>query len=113
MRPRVLIADGDGLLLAACRAFLAAEGVEADTVTNAPDCLAALRGPSPALLVLDPAFPDAGSVLAAAAGRGVPVLLLTADPAVAARRPADCAVMLKPVVPALLAGYVREVSAWD
>ena len=87
MRPRVLIADPDELLLAAYRAFLTTEGIEAVTVTNGPDCLAALRESPPA------------------------VLIVTSNPArvTAAARPTDYALLIKPVAPALLARIVRTL----
>jgi DNA-binding NtrC family response regulator len=115
MRPRVLIADPDELLLAAYRAFLTTEGIEAVTVTNGPDCLAALRESPPAVLILDPELPAGSDVLELLARGGdvpaVPVLIVTSNPArvTAAARPTDYALLIKPVAPALLARIVRTL----
>jgi len=53
MKPHVLIAETDSLHAAACRAFLAVEGVECEVVSTGLDCLAAIRNQCPDVLLLD------------------------------------------------------------
>jgi DNA-binding response OmpR family regulator len=118
MKPRVVIADRDPLLLATYRAFLAAEGFDVVTARTGLECLEALRRGSLAACILDPDLPWG-------TGLGVlevlreehlpcpPVLLLTSNPALvteAAVPVRDYAVMLKPVCPATVAGVVRTLA---
>jgi DNA-binding NarL/FixJ family response regulator len=118
MKLRILIAEPDELLLAAYRAFLAAEGVEVLAVTNVPDCLVMLRKEAPDLLILDPepaweAGAEMNALLGEAKGRpAVPVLLLTSHPEKAAEAayPARCGILIKPVPPALVACIVRTLA---
>jgi DNA-binding response OmpR family regulator len=118
MRLRVLIADPDKLLLAAYRAFLAAEGVQVVTVANGPDCLAALRQATPDVLILDPELPgEAGVGIMRRMREGdvpaVPVLVLTAHPEVISEGGApshDYALLLKPVRSATVIGVIRSLA---
>jgi CheY-like chemotaxis protein len=103
------------LLLAAYRAFLAAEGVQTTTATNGPDCLAALCRGLPDVLIIDPELlGDAGAGILARLGQAdlppVPALILTTHPDEVARTPSplpDSMLLLKPVPPAMLAGLIR------
>jgi DNA-binding NtrC family response regulator len=60
MAIRVLIADPDRTLLAAYQARLSQEGFEVRTATNGVDCLDALNGFEPDVLVLEPEMPWGG-----------------------------------------------------
>ncbi len=53
MKPQVLIAETDSLHAAACRAFLAVEGVDCQVVSTGLECLEALRRQCPDVLLLD------------------------------------------------------------
>ena len=119
MRLRVLIAGLDELLLAAYRAFLAAEGVEIITVTNGRDCLASLQRFLPDVLIIDlelPWEPGTGIKALVNEGKGlpaVPVLFLTSRPEKVAEIPAhmaSCRFMIKPVPPATVASVVRTLA---
>ena len=119
VRPRVLIADADELLLAACRAFLAAEGFDTATAASAPDCLDALRRDPPDLLLVDSELPQGSRVLARVREDpdlpAVPVLILTGQPAplIEMGPPARCALMIKPISPSAVAQLVRSLGEWD
>jgi DNA-binding response OmpR family regulator len=116
---KVLIADPDELLTAACRAFLAAEGIEVVTVTNLPDCRAALRRAAPDLFILDPEVAwQSGAEIQELLGDDVerlaiPVLLLTSRPEKVAQEhhSAHCGLLIKPVSPAAVARLVRALAA--
>ena len=56
MRPTVLIADTDELLVAAYRAFLVVEGFQVNWVTDGVSCLKSLRQQPPEALILDADF---------------------------------------------------------
>lgn len=118
MRPRVLIADPDDLMLAAYEAFLAGEGFLIQTVSTALDCLTALREAPPDLLVIDPDLPW-GS------GMGVLVLMeqepdLPCVPAIILARQIEpvlhkgpllreYAILLKPTSPGIVAAAIRQI----
>lgn len=86
MRPTVLIADADELLVAAYRAFFVVEGFQVRWVTNGIDCLESLRHYPPQALIVDAELPWGGSsgvleVMGQDPGIAfVPVVLLTARP---------------------------------
>jgi DNA-binding response OmpR family regulator len=114
----VLLADRDGVLVAAYEAFLAAEGFRVAAVTTAADCLRELRSDPPRLLVLDPVLlrGDRGALARLAEAPDtppVPVLVLTERPEdvlgeLVPSRPA--AVVIKPFAPAALASLVRSLG---
>jgi DNA-binding response OmpR family regulator len=123
MKMRVVIADRDEMLLAAYRAFLAAEGFEVATATSGAACLEALRQDETTVFVLDPDPPwDSGlGVLAKLREEKLScphVLLLTANPSLVAESVVpdrDYALMIKPVPPATVASIVRGLTDgnWD
>lgn len=119
MRLRVLIADPDKLLLAVYRALLAATGVEVITASNGRDCLAALRGAAPDLLVIDNDAPwNSGDEIAtllddAVANWPVAVLLVTADLekfTAANTSSPGYRLLIKPVRPATVADVIRTLA---
>ena len=118
MRSQVVIADSDEMLLAAYRAFLAAEGFDAVTVTNGLDCLGALKKNDPCLLVIDPDIPWGGGWIVAMMREHadlpvVPVLFLTSRPesvTEAVLPPSRYAILLKPVAPTTVASFVRTLA---
>jgi DNA-binding response OmpR family regulator len=117
MRPRVLIAAPDPLLLAAYRVFLAPEGVEVVTAATRSECLAALQGTRPDLLILDAQLlnettGDAPELFGQTGEPAIPLLILTADPEAWTWRevpPVDYGLLIKPVGPAALAGLIHAV----
>jgi DNA-binding response OmpR family regulator len=114
----VVIADRDELLLAAYRAFLAAEGFEAVAPGSDAACFDALRQGDAAAFVVDADLPrESGlEILAKLRAEAVscpPVLLLASEPASIADTPMpvrDYALLLKPVSPATVAGVVRALA---
>lgn len=119
MKPQVLIADPDELLLAAYRAFLVAEGFEVIAVTSGLACIEVLRRRSVIALILDSELPWGSGV-------GVldllkqerislpPVLLLTSRPAriVESTIPVrDYALLIKPVAPSTVAHVVSTLAS--
>jgi DNA-binding response OmpR family regulator len=119
MRSRIVIADSDELLLAVYRAFLAAEGYDAITVTNGLDCLEALKKTETCMLVIDPEIPWGGDGIAALMREdsdlpAVPVLFLTRRPEAVteASLPASrYAILMKPVAPAIVCRIVHALAA--
>jgi DNA-binding NtrC family response regulator len=119
MRSRVVIADADELLSAVYRAFLAAEGYDAETVNNGLDCLQAMKKAETCMLVIDPEIPWGGGGIAALLGEdaelpAVPVLFLTRHlEAVteASLPPSRYAILMKPVAPAMVCNIVRTLKA--
>jgi DNA-binding response OmpR family regulator len=111
MKPRVLLAEADGLHAAACRAFLSAEGVECHVVASGLDCLAYLRQSRPEVLVLDADLPW-GSGLGELTGlreeglADLPVVLLTDRPGRLAEEMSGAVVLLKPVTPLRLTATI-------
>jgi CheY-like chemotaxis protein len=118
MRPTVLIADADELLVAAYRAFFVVEGFQVDWVTNGLDCLNSLRQRSPQALILDAELPwGASSGVLEVMSQDptivfVPVVILTARPdALPAPASGHCTpvTLFKPVVPASIALMLRHL----
>jgi DNA-binding response OmpR family regulator len=118
MRSQVVIADSDRMLLAVYKAFLAAEGFDAITVTNGLDCLEALKKVGPCLLVIDPDIPWGGGGIVAMMREQtdlpvVPVLFLTSRPEAvteAVLPPSRYAILIKPVAPTTVASFVRTLA---
>lgn len=117
MRSRVVVADANEMLLAACRAFLTAEGFEVVTVTNGLDCLEALRHGDPCALVIDPEIPWGGfGVLnlmhEASDVPSVPVLILTSHPELITESvlpSVEYTLLIKPVTPSTVARFVQTL----
>ncbi len=111
MKPRVVIADANELLLSAYRAFLVAEGFEVIAVTDGLACIDVLRRQNVTALILDSDLPWGSGlgVLEVMHEEGIPlplVLLLASQPARIADSAfsiRDYALMIKPVPPAAVA----------
>jgi DNA-binding response OmpR family regulator len=123
MRLRLLIAAADTLLLSVYQAFLVDEAIEMRTATTAADCLDQVRSWTPDVLVLDedllwPCGKSGLDRLREDPGLPpVPVLLLASPPGIPGEEAMpirDCALLLKPVRPMVLAGVIRILadSAW-
>jgi DNA-binding NtrC family response regulator len=118
MRSRVVIADTDQMLLAAYRAFLAAEGYDTVTVSNGLDCLEALKEADTSILVIDPEIPWGGGGIAALMREQtdlpvVPVLFLTSHPEAVTEAilpPSRYAILLKPVAPSTVARLIHTLA---
>jgi DNA-binding response OmpR family regulator len=118
MRPTVLIADTDELLVAAYRAFLVVEGFQVNWVTDGVSCLKSLRQQPPEALILDAELPWGGSSGVLEIMRQdssiafVPVVLLTAQPSALTSPSAGVnspVTLLKPVVPSSIAVLLRNL----
>ena len=115
---RVLIADPDPLLLAACRIFLVGQAIDLTAVTIASECWALAQDRPPDLLIIDPELPGFHLKDVLPTGRpgrepAQPPLLLLVRPELLPEqvpcRP-DMAILLKPVPPALLALIIGTVA---
>jgi DNA-binding response OmpR family regulator len=113
-KPRVVLAEGDALHAAACRAFLVAEGIDCKIAISSLDCLEHLRQGRPDVLVLDADLPW-GSVLGAEGKLDqVPVLVLADRPGLQRDRgliAGESAFLLKPVSPVALTATVTGILA--
>jgi DNA-binding response OmpR family regulator len=118
MRPTVLVADTDELLVAAYRAFFVVEGFQVNWVTDGVSCLESLRQHPPEVLILDAELPWGGSSGVLEVMRQdstiafVPVVLLTAQPSALPTPGAGVnapVTLLKPVVPSSIAVLLRNL----
>jgi CheY-like chemotaxis protein len=123
MRLRVLMADGDSILLSLYRAFLSTEALDVRTASTGLECLEQLRRWRPDVLVLDAELPwGAGAGVLEVMREDptlpeVPVLLLAANPGAATEEATslrDYALLIKPVPPSMLVGVIRTLaeSGW-
>jgi DNA-binding response OmpR family regulator len=118
MRPAILIADADELLVAAYRAFFVVEGLQVNWVTNGIDCLESLRQCPPQALILDADLPwgSSSGVLEVMNEDPsisiVPVVILTAQPRAIpgpVAGPYAPVTLLKPIAPASVARMLRNL----
>lgn len=118
MRPTVLIADADELLVRAYQAFLIVEGFQVNWVTNGLDCLESLRQNAHQALILDAellwgSWKGVLEVMNHDPNiAGVPVVILTARPEALPRArvgPNTPVTLLKPIAPASMALMVRSL----
>jgi DNA-binding response OmpR family regulator len=122
MSLRVLLADGDPVLLSIYRAFLVDQRIEVRTARDASVCLEDMRCWRPDVLVIDADLP-AGSALGVLGVMSedvtvpvVPVLLLSSGAPIDDRDIPirDYALMIKPVPATVLADIIRTLadSGW-
>jgi DNA-binding response OmpR family regulator len=119
MKPQVVIADADELLLAAYRAFLVAEGFDVIAVTSGLACIEVLRRRSVTALILDSELPSGSGVhvlelLKQERIPMPPVLLLTSRPGHIAESTIpvrDYVLLIKPVVPSTVAHVMSTLAS--
>jgi len=118
MKSMVLIAETDVLHAAACRAFLAVDGVECRVVTSGLDCLACLREQCPDVLVLDVDLPWGSGLGVLAVLREeahlahLPVVVLTDRPGRLVEAGLACnpiVLLIRPVAPATVTMAIVEI----